>query len=68
MSETNLKVVDFVKSIFASHLEDKNIEESYKNFTDDADIFGLLQNGSIHGLPAIKAALKTFLTLNRKVY
>lgn len=63
MSETNFKVVDFVKSIFASHLEDKNIEESYKNFTDDADIFGLMQNGSIHGLPAIKAALKTFLTL-----
>ena len=27
MSETNFKVVDFVKSICASHLEDKNIEE-----------------------------------------
>ena len=63
MSETNFKTVDFVKSIFTSHLEDKNIEERYKHFTDDADIFGLVQNGSIHGLPAIKAALKTFLTL-----
>lgn len=63
MSEANLRVADFVKGIFVSHLEDKNIEESYKHFTDDADIFGLVQSGSIHGLPAIKAALKTFLTL-----
>ena len=63
MSETNLRVADFVKGVFVSHLEDKNIEESYKHFTDDADIFGLVQSGSIHGLPAIKAALKTFLTL-----
>ena len=63
MSEANLRVADFVKGIFVSHLEDKNIEESYKYFTDDADIFGLVQSGSIHGLPAIKAALKTFLTL-----
>ncbi len=63
MNETNFKIVDFVKSIFTSHLEDKNIDESYKNFTDDADIYGLVQSGSIHGLPAIKAALKTFLTL-----
>ncbi|MBQ5883366.1 MAG: response regulator, partial [Clostridia bacterium] len=62
-SETNLRVADFVKGVFVSHLEDKNIEESYKHFTDDADIFGLVQSGSIHGLPAIKAALKTFLTL-----
>ncbi len=63
MGETNFKAVDFVKNIFSSHLEEKHIEESYKNFTDDADIYGLVQNGSIHGLPAIKAALKTFLTL-----
>ena len=39
MSEANLRVADFVKGIFVSHLEDKNIEESYKHFTDDADIF-----------------------------
>ena len=63
MSETNFKAVGFVENIFSSHLEEKNIDESYKNFTDDADIYGLVQNGSIHGLPAIKAALKTFLTL-----
>ncbi len=63
MSETNFRVVNFVENIFSSHLEEKNIDESYKNFTDDADIYGLVQNGSIHGLPAIKAALKTFLTL-----
>mgnify|MGYP003295528821 FL=1 len=63
MSEANFRAIDFVKNIFSSHLEEKNIEESYKNFTDDADIYGLVQNGSIHGLPAIKAALKTFLTL-----
>lgn len=63
MSETNLRVADFVKDVFVSHLEDKKIEESYKYFTDDADILGLVQNGNIHGLPAIKAALKTFLTL-----
>lgn len=63
MNETNFKAVDFVKNIFSSHLQEKHIEESYKNFTDDADIYGLVQNGSIHGLPAIKAALKTFLTL-----
>lgn len=63
MSETNFRVVSFVENIFSSHLEEKNIDESYKNFTDDADIYGLVQNGSIHGLPAIKAALKTFLTL-----
>ena len=63
MSETNFKAVGFVENIFSSHLEEKNIDESYKNFTDDADIYGLVQYGSIHGLPAIKAALKTFLTL-----
>lgn len=63
MSEANFRAIDFVKNIFSSHLEEKNIEESYKNFTDDADIYGLVQSGSIHGLPAIKAALKTFLTL-----
>ena len=63
MSETNFKAVDFVKTIFSSHLEEKNVDESYKSFTEDADIYGLVQNGSIHGLPAIKAALKTFLTL-----
>ena len=63
MNETNFKAVDFVKNIFSSHHQEKHIEESYKNFTDDADIYGLVQNGSIHGLPAIKAALKTFLTL-----
>ena len=63
MSETNFKAVGFVENIFSSHLEEKNIDESYKNFTDDADIYGLVQTGSIHGLPAIKAALKTFLTL-----
>ncbi len=63
MSEANFRAVDFVKNIFSSHLEEKNIDESYKNFTDDADIYGLVQSGSIHGLPAIKAALKTFLTL-----
>jgi PAS domain S-box-containing protein len=63
MNETNLKKVAFVERIFSSHLEEKNIEESYKNFTDDADIYGLVQSGSIHGITAIKAALKTFLTL-----
>lgn len=62
MSEKNITPIDFVKQVFVSHLEDKNITESYKSFTDDADIFGLLPSGSIHGIVAIKTALKTFLT------
>jgi len=62
MSDEVKRTVEFVKSIFLSHLEEKNIEDSYKCFTEDADIFGLVPNGSIHGLPTIKAALRTFLT------
>ncbi len=62
MSESNFKTIEYVKDVFSSHLVDKKIDDSYTRFTNDADIFGLVQNGSIHGLPAIKAALKTFLT------
>ncbi|MBR2875957.1 MAG: response regulator [Clostridia bacterium] len=62
MCENNFPIVDFVKKIFFAHLEEKNIDESYSYFTDDADIFGLVPSGNIHGKSAIKAALKTFLT------
>lgn len=62
MSENVKKTVEFMKKLFCAHLEENKYEESYKSFTDDADIFGLVQNGTIHGVVAIKAALRTFLT------
>ncbi len=62
MSENVKNTVEFLKNLFCAHLEEKKFEESYKSFTDDADIFGLVQNGNIHGVVAIKAALRTFLT------
>ena len=62
MSENVKKTVEFLKKLFCTHLEEKKIEESYKAFTEDADIFGLVQNGTLHGIVAIKAALRTFLT------
>ena len=62
MSENVKNTVEFLKKMFCNHLEEKKFEESYKSFTDDADIFGLVQNGNIHGVVAIKAALRTFLT------
>ncbi len=62
MSENVKKTVEFIKKLFCAHLEENKYEESYKSFTDDADIFGLVQNGTIHGIVAIKAALRTFLT------
>lgn len=62
MSDNNITVLEFIKNVFSTHLEAKNIGESHKHFTEDADIFGLIPSGYIHGLPAIKAALKTFLT------
>ncbi len=62
MSENVKKTVEFLKKLFCAHLEEKKYEESYKAFTDDADIFGLVHNGTIHGIVAIKAALRTFLT------
>ncbi len=62
MSENVKKTVEFLKKLFCAHLEENKYEESYKAFTDDADIFGLVQNGTIHGVVAIKAALRTFLT------
>ncbi len=62
MSENVKKTVKFMKKLFCAHLEENKYEESYKAFTDDADIFGLVQNGTIHGVVAIKAALRTFLT------
>ena len=62
MSENVKKTVEFLKKLFCTHLEEKKTEESYKAFTEDADIFGLVQNGTLHGVVAIKAALRTFLT------
>ena len=62
MSENVKKTVEFLKNLFCTHLEEKKTEESYKAFTEDADIFGLVQNGTLHGVVAIKAALRTFLT------
>ena len=62
MENTVGRKVKFVENVFTAHLQEKQIEESYKCFTDDADIFGLIQSGTIHGLPAIKTALRTFLT------
>lgn len=62
MENINNMKADFVKNVFVSHLEAKKVEESYKYFTEDADIFGLIQNGTIHGLAAIRTALRTFLT------
>ena len=64
MSDNKITALEFVKNVFTAHLEAKNIGESYKCFTEDADIFGLVPTGNIHGLPAIKAALKTFLTFS----
>lgn len=64
MSENVKKTVEFLKKLFCAHLEEKKYEESYKSFTDDADIFGLVQNGTLHGVVAIKAALRTFLTFS----
>ena len=64
MSENVKKTVEFLKKLFCAHLEEKKYEESYKSFTDDADIFGLVQNGTLHGIVAIKAALRTFLTFS----
>lgn len=64
MSDNKITALEFVENVFTSHLEAKNIGESYKCFTEDADIFGLVPTGNIHGLPAIKAALKTFLTFS----
>ena len=64
MSENVKKTVEFLKKLFCTHLEEKKIEESYKAFTEDADIFGLVQNGTLHGVVAIKAALRTFLTFS----
>ena len=62
MSENVKKTVEFLKKLFCAHLEEKKYEESYKAFTEDADILGLVQNGTLHGVVAIKAALRTFLT------
>ncbi len=57
-----MSVIEFLKECFVLHLKERKIEESYKNFANDADIYGLLPTGSIHGITAIKTAFKTFLT------
>lgn len=62
MSVDNITALEFLENVFKEHLEAKHINESYKHFTEDADIFGLVPTGNIHGLTAIKTALKTFLT------
>ncbi len=64
MENKELKILDFLKETFILHFKERKFDESHERFADDAEICGLLPSGSIHGMAAIKAAFKTFLTFS----